>query len=163
MRYPQGAAKPLTANDIGTAAPRPNNGGASGACAEADRLLRDYFSRGSHEGAADHEALCGDALSRLFDEVEVAIVRVATVRAMTLNEISRKRALQDLMRAHRNILSDHLAVVGRSIDRDVRWLLASEPRSQAGSQGGWLGWARQTWKGPRPAEVVAPEPERLSV
>ena len=162
MRYPQGAAKPQTVNDIDMAAPR-QSGGAFEACAEAERLLRDYFTRGSHEGPVDQEALHGETLSRLFDEVEAAVVRVATVRALTLNEITRKRALQDLMRAHRNVLSDHLALVGQSIDRDLRRLLASAGQSQGAGQGGWLGWARQTWKGPRSAEAIAPEPEHLSV
>ena len=163
MRYPQGAAKPQTVNDIDMAAPRQGDGGAFEACAEADRLFRGYFTRGSHEGPADQEAHRGETLSRLFDEVEAAVVRVATFRALTLNEITRKRALQDLMRAHRNVLSNHLALVGQSIDRDLRRFLASAGQSQGASQGGWLGWARQTWKGPRPAEAVAPEPERLSV
>ena len=162
MRYPQGAAKLQTANEIGVAAPQ-QSGGALGACAEAERLLRDYFTRGSYEDPVDQEALRGETLSRLFDEVEAAVVRVATVRALTLNEITRKRALQELMRAHRNVLSDHLALVGQSIDRDLRRLLASAVQSQEAGQGGWLGWARQTWKGPRSAETIAAEPEHLSV
>ena len=60
MRYLQGAVKPLTGNDIDAATLRQDNGGTFGACAEADRLLRDYFSRGSHDGAVDHEAVCED-------------------------------------------------------------------------------------------------------
>lgn len=164
MRFPHGAAKPLTGNDIDTPAPRQESDGAFGACAAADRLLRDYFSRGSLEGASDHEAVREDTLSRLFDEVEAAVFRAATVRAQSLSDIARKRSLQDLMRQHRDMLSDHLAVVGQSIDRDLRRLLASETRAhaEAVSQGGWLGWARQTWKA-RPVEAITTKPEPLSV
>jgi hypothetical protein len=82
---------------------------------------------------------------------------------MTLNEIAHKRALQDTLRPHRELLADHLANVGRSIDRDLHGLLAGERRSHAVGQAGWLGWALQSWKGPRPVELVAREPEQLNV
>ena len=160
MSYPQGAARMPALSGADSAALQQHEHGAAGACAHADRLIRDYFSRGSQESSEDAGE---DALSRLLDDMEAAVARVATVRAMTLNEIAHKRALQDALRPHRDLLADHLANVGKSIDRDLHRLLASEPRSHAVGQGGWLGWALQSWKGPRPVEAVARETEQLNV
>ena len=163
MRISQGAAKVAAHYKADLLASQLDDHGVAAACARAARLIKDYFSRGAHHGREDADAICEEALSHLLDDVEAAVARVAAVRASTLDEIAHKRALQELLRPHRNVLSDYLAIVGKSIDCDLHRLLASETRSQAAGQGGWLGWALQSWKGPRPVEVVARERDHLNV
>ena len=156
MRYPPGATRTPSVSGADSVALQQHEQGAGAACAHADQLIRDYFTRGLHEDPADHEALREDTLSRLFDDVEAALVQVAIARALTLNEIARKRALQDLMRAHLNVLSHHPAVVGRSIDRDLRRLLASEERSQGPVRAGGSAGHVRPGRGRVPPRLLRP-------
>lgn len=117
------------------------------ACLRAGELIRDFFSRGSPAHVGNAKPTDVSSLATLFDELEAEIRLVARTRASSFIGVGHKRALQDLLRQHRGWLGDLLATVGRSVDEDMRQLLArSERPAPAWQGGGWLGRRLTAWK-----------------